>query len=352
VPPSLLNDLHEFFGCEHVVPVGSGTIGLTLTLRSLGVRGKQVLMPALTCPAVALAAIAAGATPRPVDVCAADGTLAVDAVGEAIDRDVGAIVAVDPFGYPASYTELRRLADRFGCPVIEDACQSYGGHQQGKAMGTLAPVGVVSFGYTKNIDLGAGGLVLTDDAAVAADVRALQSAPDYRWLSAVRSRVLLRMMVRGHERWFPLLARYAGLLRYGFPRETALRLREEWPAFRAGLPAARDDLMQVGRLIAGFAGVVPFGYRDEGWLPWRYSFMAAGPEERERLEALMSSAGVRLTRLYPVLKEPFSSVPPASFPVAGRLADAILNIKHGGGAAEARELRARLERLASRADAE
>jgi hypothetical protein len=342
----LLTDLREFFGCEHVVPVGSGTIGMALALRSIGVRGKRVLMPALTCPAVPLAAIAAGGEPRPVDVSASNCTLSVEAVDAALDGEVGAIIAVDPFGYPAPYEGLRRLADRFGCPVIEDACQSYGGHYRGKPMGTLASAGVVSFGYTKNIDLGAGGLVLTDDAALAADVRALQSAPDYRWLSSVRSRLLLRMMVRGHERWFPLLTRYAGLLRYGFPREKAVRLREAWPAFRAGLPAAKEDLMQVARLIDGLEGVVPFEYPEEGWLPWRYSFRAADADERERLERLLASAGVLLTRLYPVLEEPFSAWPPASFPVAQDLARSILNVKHGGGAAEARDVRERLERLA------
>jgi hypothetical protein len=306
VARSLLADLREFFGCEHVVPVGSGTIGLALTLRSIGVRGKRVLLPALTCPAVPLAVIAAGGEPHPVDVSALDCTLDPEACRRALDNGVGAVIGVDAFGYPARYTELQRLADRFGCPVIEDACQSYGGHVRGRVLGTLAPAGVVSFGYTKNLDLGAGGLVLTDDAGLAADVSRMQSAPDYRRLSGLRSRLLLRLMLRGRERWFPFLVRYAGLLRYGFPHDSALRLKEEWPAFAAERPAARDDLMQVARSMAGFEGVVPFDYREDGWLPWRYSFTVRDADERERLTALAASVGVHLTRLYPVLDQPFS----------------------------------------------
>jgi len=338
VEPGLLEQFRQFFGCEHVVPVGSGTGGLSLALRGIGVRGRVVLVPALTCPAVPLAVIAAGGVPRAVDVLRADATIDPEAVAAAFTSDVAAIIAVDSFGYPVRIAELRRVADPHGCPVIEDACQAYGGRVDGLALGALGDVGVVSFGYSKNVWLNAGGLVLTDDGQLAADVLALQQAPDYRLLSQVRSRVLLKLMLAGHDDWFPALVRYMGLLRYSFPARQAQMLPVGWRAFIDELPRTLANLKRLAAAAVGFAGVESFEYPAEGWLPWRYSVLMPQEETRASFAAAMTAAGVPLTRLFPPLAHPFVDVGPDECPEARRLSEMIINFKYPARAADTRAM--------------
>jgi hypothetical protein len=343
VKSSLLDDFRSFFECGHVVPVGSGTVGLNLTLRSLGVRGRPVIIPALTCSAVALAVVAAGGVPRLVDVSSADCTIDPDAVARALDRDVAAIVAVDSFGYPARLRALRTLATPFGCPVIEDACQSYGGRVDGAPLGGLGDVSVVSFGYAKNVWLNGGALVLTDDADLARDVLALQRSRDYAWLSGVRSHVMLRLALAGRENWLPFLARRCGLLRYSFPADQEQRLEAAWHVFVTELEETKGTLVRVAELIAGFAGVQPFDYTEPDWLPWRYSFTIPDPHTRARFITAMAAAGVPLTHLYPVLDGYATDAAAPGYDTARRIAASIVNLKHSARAADTREFAARLE---------
>jgi len=330
----LLEQFRHFFGCEHVVPVGSGTGGLSLALRCIGVRGRAVLVPALTCPAVPLAVIAAGGVPRAVDVLRADATIDPAAVADALTTDVAAIIAVDSFGYPARIAELRRVADPLGCPIVEDACQAYGGRVDGVALGTLGDIGVVSFGYSKNVWLDAGGLLLTDDRQLAAEVLAMQQAPDYRLLSRVRSRVTLKLMLSGHEDWFPALVRHMGLLRYAFPAHQAQMLPVAWRAFVDELPHTLANLKRLAGAAAGFAGVETFEYSAEGWLPWRYSVRVPQEQARVSFEAAMAAAGVPLTHLFPPLTGPFVDLGPDECPEARRLSEMIVNFKHSARAAD------------------
>jgi dTDP-4-amino-4,6-dideoxygalactose transaminase len=330
----LLEQFRQFFDCEHVVPVGSGTGGLSLALRCIGVRGRAVILPALTCSAVPLAVIAAGGVPRAVDVLPADATIDPEAVAEALTTDVAAIIAVDSFGYPARMTELRRVADPLGCPIVEDACQAYGGRVNGVPLGTLSEVGVVSFGYSKNVGLHGGGLLLTDDGRLAAEVLAMQEAPDYRLLSYVRSRLTLKLMLSGREDWFPTLVRYMGLLRYAFPAHQAQLLPAAWRVFVDELPHTLANLKRLAEAATGFAGVETFAYSAEGWLPWRYSALVPHKLTRVRFEAAMAAAGVPLTNLFPTLTSPFVDLGPDECPEARRLSEMIINFKHSARAAD------------------
>ncbi len=341
---SVLDEFRGFFQCEHAVPVGSGTVGLHLTLRSLGVRGRSVIIPALTCPSVALAVVAAGGVPRLVDVSSADCTIDPAAVATALDRDAAAIVAVDSFGYPARLAELRKLAAPFGCPVIEDACQSYGGRTGGVPLGGLGDAGVVSFGYAKNVWLNGGGLVLTDDADLARDVLVLQRSRDYAWLSGVRSHVMLRLALTGRESWLPFLVRRCGLLRYSFPLDQERRLEAAWRVFVTEFEETKSNLARVAELVAGFAGVRPFNYAEPDWLPWRYSFTIPDPDTRVRFHTAMAAAGVPLTTLYPVLDDYAAEGEAAGYERARHLAASIVNLKHSARAADTREFAVRLAR--------
>jgi dTDP-4-amino-4,6-dideoxygalactose transaminase len=158
----------EYLGARDAIGVANGTDALVLVLDALGVgTGDEVICPAFTFYATAEAVARRGATPVFADVDAATMNLDPEDVGARITARTKAIIAVHLFGRAAPVAELTRL----GVPVIEDAAQAFGSPE-------IARTGVAStfsFYPTKNLfALGDGGLVSTDDQALAERVRMLR----------------------------------------------------------------------------------------------------------------------------------------------------------------------------------
>ncbi|HEY5659285.1 MAG TPA: DegT/DnrJ/EryC1/StrS family aminotransferase [Gaiellaceae bacterium] len=157
-----------YLGVAEAVGVANGTDALVLVLDALGIGpGDEVICPAFTFYATAEAVARRGATPVFAEVDAATMNLDVDDVAARITARTKAIIAVHLFGRPAPTAELAQL----GVPVIEDAAQAFGSPD-------VARTGVAStfsFYPTKNLfALGDGGLVSTDDSALAERLRKLR----------------------------------------------------------------------------------------------------------------------------------------------------------------------------------
>ncbi|MFB6394240.1 DegT/DnrJ/EryC1/StrS family aminotransferase [Polymorphospora lycopeni] len=161
----------------HAVGVGSGLAALELILRAYDLGpGDEVLVPAYTFIATWLAVSATGATPVPVDVDRRTGNIDPGATLAAVGPRTAAVIAVHLFGTPAPMAELRRVADRHGLLLIEDAAQAHGATYHGRRCGSLADAAAFSFYPTKNLGaLGDGGAVTTDSTAVAQRVRRLRN---------------------------------------------------------------------------------------------------------------------------------------------------------------------------------
>ena len=96
------------------------------------------------------------------------------------------LLGVDVFGQPADWDALRSLADQYNLPLIEDSCEALGAEYKGRQAGMLGDYGVFAFYPNKQITTGEGGLIVTDDDAAAAQMRALRNqgrAPGDTWLS-------------------------------------------------------------------------------------------------------------------------------------------------------------------------
>jgi dTDP-4-amino-4,6-dideoxygalactose transaminase len=157
-----------YLGVKESIGVANGTDALVLVLDALGVGpGDEVICPAFTFYATAEAIARRGATPVFADVDATTMNLDVEDVAARITPRTKAILAVHLFGRPAAVAELVKL----GVPVVEDAAQAFGS-------GDVARTGVAStfsFYPTKNLFcLGDGGLVSTDDPALAERIRMLR----------------------------------------------------------------------------------------------------------------------------------------------------------------------------------
>jgi dTDP-3-amino-3,4,6-trideoxy-alpha-D-glucose transaminase len=164
--------------CEaaHCVGVGSGTAALTIMLQAAGIgRGDEVIVPAHTFIATALAVLHAGATPVCVDVEAGTGLLDPVAVESAIGPATAGVIAVHLYGQVCRMDELRTIAERHGVALFEDAAQAHGATYRGRRAGGLARAGAFSFYPSKNLGaLGDGGAICTNDSDLAARSRRLR----------------------------------------------------------------------------------------------------------------------------------------------------------------------------------
>ena len=150
-------------GSRYALLMTSGFGALAAALTALGVGpGDEVIVPAYTYIATALAVTATGAVPVIVDT---DETLTIS-VADAekhISPHTKAIVPVHIQGFPCDMDGLRKLADKHHIAVVEDACQADGGSYKGRYLGTLGDAGAYSFNYFKVLTSGEGGLFVTDD---------------------------------------------------------------------------------------------------------------------------------------------------------------------------------------------
>jgi dTDP-3-amino-3,4,6-trideoxy-alpha-D-glucose transaminase len=170
------DEFAAYCGVEHCVGVASGTAALTLALEAAGIgRGDEVIVPAHTFIASALAVVRAGATPVFCDVDNGTGLIDPAAAESAVSDRTAAILPVHLYGQVADVDAIGELAARHGLAVFEDAAQAHGATWRGRRAGSLGAAAGFSFYPSKNLGaLGDGGAICTSDAALAERARALR----------------------------------------------------------------------------------------------------------------------------------------------------------------------------------
>lgn len=159
-------ELNEKFGVERSILMTSGKAALISALVGLGIGpGDQVIVPAYTYIATAIAVTAVGAIPVIAEV---DESLTIDPedVEKKLTEHTKAIIPVHIQGFPCNLDAICELAKKHGIAVVEDACQSVGGSYHGKRLGTVGNAGALSFNQFKVISAGEAGALLTDDRTV------------------------------------------------------------------------------------------------------------------------------------------------------------------------------------------
>lgn len=159
-------ELAEKVSVNYTLFLTGGTTAIIAGLIGLGVGpGDEVIVPAYTFMASALAVTAVGAIPVIVEV---DETLAIDP--EDIERNISpntkVIMPVHMLGFPCDMDRIMDIANKYNIKVLEDACQAVGGSYKGRRLGSIGHVGAYSFNYFKIISCGEGGALLTNDRVV------------------------------------------------------------------------------------------------------------------------------------------------------------------------------------------
>ncbi len=215
-------------GVAHAVGVGSGTEALHLALRACGIGpGDEVITVSHTAVATVAAIELTGATPVMVDIQPDTYTLDPACLQRALTPRTKAVIPVHLYGHPADLDPILRIARQAGIKVIEDCAQAHGAIYKAMRVGQWGDLACYSFYPTKNLGgLGDGGAVVTNDAALAENLRLLR---EYGWaeryvsrisglnsrldeLQAAVLRVKLRTLDRNNEARRRLAARYDEML--------------------------------------------------------------------------------------------------------------------------------------------
>ena len=169
-------------GRRYAVALSSGTAALHLALLQVGAGpGTVVIVPTLTFAATANAVVYTGAEPVFVDCDPVSGNLDPELLEEvltSLQREgvrVAAVLPVDLLGRCADYTRLTPVCERFGVPIISDAAESLGAGHASRPAGSFGVMAAVSFNGNKIMTTSGGGMLLTDDAAIATRIRYLST---------------------------------------------------------------------------------------------------------------------------------------------------------------------------------
>ncbi|GAW93987.1 DegT/DnrJ/EryC1/StrS family aminotransferase [Calderihabitans maritimus] len=175
-----------YVGRRFAVAVNSGTSGLHLLVRSLGIgEGDEVITTPFSFVASANCILYERARPVFVDIDPLTLNIDVDRIEEKITERTRAILPVHVFGQPVDMERVREIAQKHGLAVIEDACEAIGAEYRGRKAGAQGDGAVFAFYPNKQMTTGEGGVIVTDDEEIAKLCRSMRNqgrGEDGAWL--------------------------------------------------------------------------------------------------------------------------------------------------------------------------
>lgn len=161
------NEFSKYLGLKGGVVTSSGAAAIYLALKTLDVKkNDEVILPSYVCRSVMDAVIWAGGTPVLCDI-GEDWNMNIDTLKPHISEKTKAIIVVHTFGIAADVSPICDL----DIPIIEDICQAFGAKINGQYVGTFGDFAICSFGATKLLTTGGGGMLLSKDGAMFDKIR-------------------------------------------------------------------------------------------------------------------------------------------------------------------------------------
>jgi dTDP-4-amino-4,6-dideoxygalactose transaminase len=301
-------EFSDFCGCSRAVGVGSGTDALWLALMALGIKpGDEVITSPNSFIATAEAISLCGANPVFADVDAHNYTIDPQLLEAAITPRTRAIIPVHLFGQMADMDPIMEVAERYGIPVVEDACQAHGASYKGRRAGSIGYAGCFSFYPGKNLGAyGEAGCVVTSNKDLADRVMVLrdhgQSRKYYHEILGINSRM-------------------DGI--QGAVLSVKLKYLEGWNSAR------RAHAASYGRFLENIPGLInpvemPYAYHV-------YHVYAIRAPKRQQLIEQLGEKGISCGVHYPVpihLQSAYASLNErvGSYPVAEQCAEEFISL--------------------------
>jgi dTDP-4-amino-4,6-dideoxygalactose transaminase len=281
----------EFTGTKHALAVANGTAALHLALLAAGCGpGDEVILPSLNFVAAANAIGHTGAAPVFCDIVGPDDlNLDPADLEAALTPATKAVLVLHYGGFPCDIAAVRAFAEERGLIVIEDAAHAPGASWHGEPCGSLGRVGCFSFFSNKNLPVGEGGMIVTDDDDLAAGLRLLRSHG---------MTTLTWERHRGHAASYDVVARGFNYrldeLRAAIGLYQLRRLPEENARRRELTERYRERLHDVNGIS------IPFGERDEDTLSAHHLAVALLPAgRRDEVRAALADRRIQTSVHYP-----------------------------------------------------
>lgn len=355
-------------GRKHTIFTASGSTALGLVLgwlRECNGPG-EVIVPAVTCPAVAQAVRYAGHVAVFADIALSDATIDVEHAKQLINDRTRAIVPIHIFGHAAPIDEFVNLTSGTQIAVIEDAAQAIGGTIGTSPIGSFGTFSILSFGGTKIIDAGAGGAILLDDSAAEAALRASQDRLPVLQREHLK---LLELSQRNFYHAFTDVLRVEPSTNVSdafnalLPAYRDVYLRrldctgELFPSIESGLDGLATSLQHRRRIAEVYTeGLLPLrdhvqfsdAWRTSGAV-WRYMLLCALPEDAIALTSELRRHGFPASNHYWSAARLFKDL---ELSRADRFSRLVLNlwVDHSVNETKARETVNIIERFFTRAD--
>lgn len=178
--------ISEKVGVKNAVALASGTASLHIAVKLAGLKpGERVFCTDMTFGATVNPVVYEGGIPVFIDTEYDTWNMCPDALEKAFERypDVKKVIAVHLYGVPCKLDEIRKICNKNGAALIEDAAESLGASYKGKQTGSLGNIGCISFNGNKIITGSSGGMLLTDEKNIADKARkwSTQSRENAPW---------------------------------------------------------------------------------------------------------------------------------------------------------------------------
>lgn len=339
--PQLEHRLAMECGRAEGLALGRGATGLSLIFEELAqhyTQRPEVIFPATLCTSPPTVAQLAGVKPVFCDVDPRTGLITPETLDAAFIAypQAKALLLTHLYGHVGDLDALITIAKRHHALVIEDAAQAHGARYKARPVGSFGDLSLLSFGHTKILDVGGGGVILSDDPAW---MRALRSraqglsAPSEhlaRWSADYRTGYYaLAAQFKAHPGLKPMIGAlcrlHPDLYRYAISEDQAEQCLASLRQLPDAIKRRRDHAQLYERALEGSA--ITYQALSEGAVPWRFNLFL-DPELRERALSDLRSADIDASAWYPNAAPFFAESDHASFTLPGgdQLEHEILNL--------------------------
>lgn len=298
----------DFNGTKHAIGVSNGLDALLLGLKALGIgEGDEVIVPAHTYIASALAVSHVGATPVFVEPHPRTYNIDPEAIVPAITSRTKAIMPVHIYGQACEMDKIQAVAAQHGLYILEDNAQAHGSNFRGQATGSFGDAAGISFYPGKNLGaLGDGGMLATNRDEVAERVRLLRNYGSQK--KYYHEEIGYNMRLDELQ---------AALL------QVKLKYLPQWTAERQQIASWYDEHLQE---VPGL--ILPYTHPEAGHV---YHLYVVRTPRRDDLQAYLKAQGIGTLIHYPIpphLQPAYQSLglPAGSFPIAEELAETCLSL--------------------------
>lgn len=179
-------DMAAKMGRRHGIAVANGTVAIDVAVAALKIQpGDEIILPTFTIISCAAAIVRAGAVPVVIDSDPVTWNMDVTKIAARITPKTRAIMVAHIYALPVDMGPVLELARKHNLAIIEDAAEMHGQTWNGRPCGGFGDISTLSFYPNKHVTTGEGGMVLTDDDALAAHCRGLRNLcfiPEQRFL--------------------------------------------------------------------------------------------------------------------------------------------------------------------------